>query len=458
MAPRNDLYNYDASERERSALNSVLNKRQASAEDAIERISVEEARRGESLYEAVSDRDLTRLLFISADESLLNQTQQTLDGYLNLSDVFDEVHIVILRPGIPVKNPVLRVEKNMWLYIATAEAWWWTPVRALKLIREQLEFADGFRPDLIVARDPYESALVAYAAAKRYGRATQVHVLEDFTDPQFLANVPHAWWRGKVARWVLKRSLSVRTATNQIEQLIKKHFPHVPDVATLPRFNNYESLTHAPVQRSIKEKYPQFTFIMLYFGTLDHNSTAYQVIDAARTVLHNPRVGLVVVGDGSARTEFKKRSELLEIAPQVVFERTADDMAGYLKTADVLIVSDTDSAGDEMVIRGAAAGIPVIATVTDLRQDLFVDGESILLAEPDDVSALTAKLNIILNGFAMRKQLATRALHIVETRLHEDPSVYRLTYKHSVEAGLFAGETENAPVSPEAEADQIETV
>lgn len=440
MAPRTDLSSYDASLREREELNSVLRADVRNAAGPVLRESIEVARHGESLFEVVTDRDTTRLLFISRDESLLNQTQQSLDGYLDLPEVFDEVHVVILRPGITAKNPVLRVAPNVWLYVATATNWWWTPAAALRLIKEQLEFAEGFRPDLIVARDPYESAVVAQIVARRYGRTAQLHILEDFTSLAVRSRLTNARVRYWMAKYITGRFLSVRASTNQIADLVRRTYPAIPDVETLPRLNNYEAFSRAKVVKDLKQKYPQFSFIALYFGTLSHESTAYQVIDAARYILQNKRVGLVIVGDGRARHEFEKRTTIFGISSQVVFERASEDMIGYLKTADVLVVSDSDGVADEVVLRGAAAGIPLIMTETPLRLDLFTDGESALLCPPGDSVLMSEKLNLVLNNFPLRGQLRDQALEVVRSRLYEDPAQYRKAYRTSVEKGLFASD------------------
>ena len=183
MARRN-LSRVDASEYERSSLEYVLEKEKRQKDDT-RYLSVEEAINEEAVYEVDSNRDVTRVLFISQDESLLNPTKQTLDGYINLSDLFDEVHILILRQGIEPKNPVLRLEKNMWLYTASDKNWWYTPVKGKILAEDQLVFAEGFRPDIIVARDPFESAVLAIYLGKKYGRPVQIHVLEDYTKKYF---------------------------------------------------------------------------------------------------------------------------------------------------------------------------------------------------------------------------------------------------------------------------------
>ena len=93
------------------------------------------------------NRNITKVLFISRDESLLNSSKQSLDGYTNISDLFTEVHILILRTGIKKKNPALRVAKNVWLYTASSKDWWRTPFTGMDIVKEQLVFANEFRPD-----------------------------------------------------------------------------------------------------------------------------------------------------------------------------------------------------------------------------------------------------------------------------------------------------------------------
>ena len=120
---RKDLSKFDAVDYERVALDYVL-QQEAQAKDDTEYVSVEEAIKADPVYVHQSTRDVTRVLFYFQDESLLNPTEQSLDGYTNLADLFDEVHILILRQGIPAKNPVLRLASNMWLYIASDSKWW----------------------------------------------------------------------------------------------------------------------------------------------------------------------------------------------------------------------------------------------------------------------------------------------------------------------------------------------
>jgi glycosyltransferase involved in cell wall biosynthesis len=428
-------------------LNAALTREVKSVSKTAPRIPIAEARFGQTQVDIDSSRDTTRLLIISQDASLLNQTTQTLDGYVNIADVFDEVHIIVLQQGAPIRNPVLRVAPNVWLYVVTGQHLWWLPVRALRMIAEQMVFAEGFRPDLIVARNPYESALVAYFAGRHYNRPTQLHILDETVRPVASAGSSFVWMHRMLARYLIARFLSIRTATDSMSAWVTKRYPKVPDVQVLPRFHNYSQLRIQATVRSIKDTYRQFGFVIAYCGPLDDDSKAFQAMDAVRGLLRSPTIGLIFFGDGPGRHELEKRAEILGVKSQVAFERDPHAVVDYLASVDVLLVPEDTPAADEVVIMGAFAEVPVVATLTTLRSDYFLHGESILLCGVGDVIAMGTLVNQLLNDVGLRETIAMGASVAVTERLHEDPEDYRIAYRDSVEAALFVQDHDEADSS-----------
>ncbi len=439
---KHDLSNSDASDRARNELEFVL--RGDKKKNAAPRITVEQALNQAPVVQNTSTRNVTRVLFISQDTSLLNPETQSLDGFLNLSDMFDEVHIVLLREGIAPKDPVLRVAHNVWLYTASSRSWLFTPRAAIKLIHEQLVFAAGFRPDLIVARDPFESAIVARNIARSFERPAQLHVLDDYTTADFIKKAPHNRWRRFIPRFTVKSFVSVRVATSSIERMLARRFT-IPDLGILPRFHNYEAIMNAPKTIDLKEKYKPFIFFMLYIGKLNHESTLYRAIDAARFALRNPRVGMVVLGDGSAKAEFQKRAKILGIHEQIVFESKVTNIIPYLKSANLLLVTDTDGDSDEAVLQAAAANLPIIMSRTPKREDIFEHGVSAYLCEETDVQAFTDRISDLLNNVGLRKIFTQNAQGIMSSKFHQDVSEYRESYRTSIEQAMFVEPDEDIP-------------
>ena len=432
---RRDLSTRDASSYAASELDYIIKRGKSSREPEVKTVTAEEAMNDERVFRVSSTRDVTRVLFISRNTELLNPTKQTLDGYVDISDLFDEVHILILRQGIPPKNPVLRV-------------WWQTPKAALKVVEEQLQFASGFRPDLIVARDAFESAVTAYKLGEKYGRPTQLHVLDDYSSKEFSQKSRHNFWRSWLPRFTIPRFTSVRTLTDTVRDMLQKKFD-IPDLDVLPRYQNYEELIDLKPTLDLKEKYKPFVFTLLFVGNLGHDSLLYRAMDAARFVLRNPRVGLIVLGDGPARGEFQKRARLLEIEKQVVFETKVQDIVPYLKSANILIVTDIDAESEELVLKGAAAGIPMIMARTEKREDIFTHEESAFICDIVDGQDLTDRIDDLLNDINLRKQFVERGQEMILDKFHSDPLEYLESYRTSIEQAFFVGGEETGEETDE---------
>ena len=440
---RRDLSSRDASSVASSELEYVIRSGKDKTEP-VKTISVQEALADKRLYKAKSDREVTRVLFISQNTSLLNPTKQSLDGYLNLSELFDEVHILILRQGIPPKNPSLRVADNIWIYTISTTFWWWSPVVALKLLEEQLVFASGFRADLIVARDPFESALVAYKIGEKYNRPAQLHILEEFQSAGFLRRARNNIWRRYLARFTIPHFQSVRTTTESLLTYIKTKF-NPSDIQTLPKFQDYESLITATERIDLKDKYRPHIVFLLFVGKLDAQSRFVDALQATRFVLRNPRVALLVLGDGKARSEFKRRVKAIGVEKQVVFESKAPSAVPYLKSGHILVVTDTDADSEELVLKGAAAGIPMVMTKTEFRADTFINGVSAYMCEPGDQETFTGYIDDLLNKPELRDKFTKNAQAMIRQKFHTDPGSYRESYRNSIEEAFFV----DAQTSPE---------
>jgi len=440
---RRDL-SRDSTSHAAGELDYILKQTAKSSEEAsVPSVTAEQAMKEVRLVQHQSQRDITRVLFISQDPELLNPTQQSLDGYLDISDVFDEVHILILRHGINPTQVVLRPHKNVWIYTAASAHWWLVPKRGQELLQEQLVFAEGFRPDLVVARDPFESALVALWVHKKFRTPIQLHVLLNFYAASFSKLSSGNWLRRLLARYTIPQFPSIRTATQRIQHLLIDRFD-VADIKRLPQLNAYESIANVRQTLDLKAKYPQYVFNILFVGNLSNSSKASQAIDAARFMLLNKRIGMIVLGDGPAYRDCVKRAKLLGIEEQLVFERGRRDRVQYLKAANLLIVTDTDPQSEELVLQAAGAQIPMVMVWTEAREDMFTHLESAYICPPDDVQALADGIHELMNNYTVRKQITDQAFAAITKRFHQDPEEYRRDYRDSIEQALFAGEEPDA--------------
>lgn len=407
---------------------------------------IQEELRGEKLVQFQSNRAKSRVLFITKDTSILEENSASLLHFKNIASVFDEIHIMLLTENSSKRiAEAKRLGEKMWLYQLPKTNYLFLTQAVLDLAKVQLEFGGGFRPDVIVALGPFESSLAGIALAETYDRPLQVHILEDF----FKLDEKENKTLLKIAKSVLKKVSSVRVSTESLKEKISKKFPKIDDVGLLPKHYDIKSLLELRRGRAIQEAYPQFVFHILYVGDLDHRSTLFRAIDASRASLISPKIGFVVLGDGPYKKEFVERAQLLSLTEKIKFQPDMKQLLPYLLSADILICPDTTAESEEIVFKAAAAGLPILAAKTEIREDLFEDGESAFLCDEEDTIAFSQKLSTFLNGNTIRTQFSRNAQDIVKSRLHDDPEIYRISYRDSIES-VFGGEEPVHPVSEEA--------
>ena len=400
--------------------------------------AVEEELKKQRLLEQASTRVQSRILFITSDSSVTD-TESSLHAFLvSLTDVFDEIHIILLAEQGKKKSKPTRVADKVWIYETTSHWFFRLPHAALVIARQQLEFTDGFRPDIVVALDPFESGMAALQIAERFDRPWQVQVHNDFfqNEERFLAADPKNKRRLKWLHEVMVRAVSVRASTDALCEYFTQRFKHLTDVALLPRFYHTKQLLALP-NTPTEDKFPQFKFTILFVGELGSDSTFFRVLDATRAILQTPSIGLVVIGEGSARERFRDRAKLLGIDKQVVFRNEVEDIIPYLQSADLLVVTDTTVESDELVIKAAATGTPLIMAETSLRADLFVNGQDAFLCPPEDTLAFYKRIVTFINTNGLRNQFASNGREVIRTRIEEDPRMYHIAYRDTIERVLY---------------------
>ena len=431
-----DETKYDPSVRAEAVLNQILKGEDNSVSAPEEaKVSVEEALEEKPILESVTNRARSRVLFVTTREEVLLDNSGIRQYYFNLAPHFDEVHVICLIPRRGSEDPI-RGGNNLWIYPVRAKYWWSLPSAGKRAAIENLTFGGGFRPDIVVGADPFEAGLAAYLIAKKNKRPWQLHLYTNPYGPDYKEAAPDNNWRIKVANFVLRRVSSVRTDTGVLKELIVKKFRRIADIVVLPRFYNFTGLLSATPTFSLKEKYPNFAFIVLAFGPLTATSQLHDTFSAVHQLLRNPRIGLIVIGDGPAKELFQSKIQLLGIEKSVVFQKSADDLTSYLKTADALIELGTDEESEVRVLQAAAAELPIIATETPLRTDLFKDGESALLCANRDLVGIGQKLGRLINVAALRQQRTYAARFVAESRLHEDPNAHYQSIASSIESVL----------------------
>lgn len=403
---------------------------------SLPQVGVKDARRSEKIVIATTARSRSRILFITEDPEVAVDGSDAQLHFLQFAELFDEVHVMLIKEG-KRQQQVERTAANVFFYQVAAPYWWLRRREVVNLVEQHLVFNKIPRPDIVVAMSPGEAGESARLCGRLLKRPWQVQVLYNPYDLVYLNKDTNNKKKTARATRLLKKAVSIRTASETIKQEIAVRAPHVEDITVLPQYYNLAAYKNGVATFDVHERYPQYIFTMIAEGVLTADSALHDVFAAAQSILRNPRVGLIVLGDGPARALFKEKVVLLGIEKNVVFIHNVEDIVSYYKTADLLIETSHDKESEERVLRAISSELPIAAYHNPFRDDLLVDGESAILVDDKDSYALTQKISKFLNSGNIRTRFAEAERAIATARLEENKEVYLLNLRDSIESTLL---------------------
>jgi glycosyltransferase involved in cell wall biosynthesis len=140
------------------------------------------------------------------------------------------------------------------------------------------------------------------------------------------------------------------------------------------------------------------------------------LVEAARqSIVRDPGLRFVVVGDGPQRDEARGWAEKAGIADKLTFAGHSDEVQAYLAASDIFFLPSRWESLPISIVEAFQRGLPVVATDTAGVEEL-VDETVGRLVPVGDVDAMVAALAELAGDTALRARLSDAALH----RSHED--------------------------------------
>ncbi|MFN7731659.1 MAG: glycosyltransferase [Pirellula sp.] len=116
--------------------------------------------------------------------------------------------------------------------------------------------------------------------------------------------------------------------------------------------------------------------IAVMVATLERHKDHDTILNAVPTILKSlPGFQLLLVGDGSRRTELENLVKSLGVERSVQFLGTRQDVPEILGSSDLFVLSTTPQEGlGTVMIEALAAGLPVVATDVPACRELLQGG------------------------------------------------------------------------------------
>lgn len=149
-------------------------------------------------------------------------------------------------------------------------------------------------------------------------------------------------------------------------------------------------------------------------GRLSPEKGHERLIRAMPDVLQRcPNAVLLIVGDGPLRRRCEHLVEEMNLKRGVRFTGRRDDIPDLLAAMDIVTLPSTREGMAYSALEAMAAGRAVVAFAVGGLVELFDDGETGMLAPPNDTQALVTMIAQLLNEPDCAKQIAANARRVI---------------------------------------------
>jgi N-acetyl-alpha-D-glucosaminyl L-malate synthase BshA len=140
----------------------------------------------------------------------------------------------------------------------------------------------------------------------------------------------------------------------------------------------------------------------------------------ARVLKKNVKARLVMVGDGSERTNAEHRARCLGIHEQCSFVGKQPRIVDYLSASDVLLLPSEQESFGLAALEAMACEVPVVASHVGGLPEVVTDGETGYLSPVGDVDKMATDAARLLTDDKLRREMGQRARDSAITRYRTD--------------------------------------
>lgn len=127
------------------------------------------------------------------------------------------------------------------------------------------------------------------------------------------------------------------------------------------------------------------------------------------------RMELTIIGEGPERASLERLAHDFGIDPQVTFRGLLAnwEVRNELIRHDIFVLPSVNEGFGVVYLEALAAGIPTIGVKGQGCEDIAAKGEGILLAEPDNIADLTAKIDFLIDQPDVRLRMGQEGKRVV---------------------------------------------
>ena len=223
-----------------------------------------------------------------------------------------------------------------------------------------------------------------------------------------------------ITRYGIVQSDGVTAISHYLKEATKEIF-QFDDIEVIPNFICQTDYARHPVDELRSSLAPQGEPLLVHVSNFRPVKRPVDCIEIlARVLQKGINTRLVMVRDGSERTNVEHRARCLGVYEKCVFVGKQPNIVEYLSAADVLLLPSEQESFGLAALEAMACEVPVIASRVGGIPEVVTDGETGFLSEVGDVEKMAEDAARLLQNATLRREMGKRARESAVSRYRTD--------------------------------------
>jgi L-malate glycosyltransferase len=223
-----------------------------------------------------------------------------------------------------------------------------------------------------------------------------------------------------ITRYGIVQSDGVTAISNYLKEPTREIF-HVDDITVIPNFVCQTEYQRRPVEALRASLSPNHEPLLAHVSNFRPVKRPIDCVEIFAGVLKKGiKARLVMVGDGSERTNAEHRARCLGVFDYCSFVGKQPRIVDYLSVADVLLLPSEQESFGLAALEAMACEVPVIASRVGGIPEVVSDGETGFLSEVGNIEKMRADAARLLSDEELRREMGRRARESAIERYRTD--------------------------------------
>jgi N-acetyl-alpha-D-glucosaminyl L-malate synthase BshA len=223
-----------------------------------------------------------------------------------------------------------------------------------------------------------------------------------------------------ITRYGIVQSDGVTAISNYLKEATREIF-HVDNITVIPNFvcqTDYQRQPVKALRDSLSRDGEPLLAHVSNFRPVKRPLDCVEIL--ARVLAKGIKTRLVMVGDGSERTNAEHRARCLGIYEQCSFVGKQPRIVDYLSVSDVLLLPSEQESFGLAALEAMACEVPVIASRVGGIPEVITDGETGYLSAVGDLDKMAEDAARLLTDRDLRIEMGRRARESAISRYRTD--------------------------------------